>query len=276
MSIVAISETTGSLGIEVGRRLSERLGYRFADRDILAKAAEQFGAAPGDLRHGTEEKPTFWERLTDSQHRYRAYLDSIILEMASGDDVVLAGLAPPIVLRPVPHVLRVRISAPERVRADRVEQRQGLTREAALDHVRHTDHERATRMKFLYRVNVDDHMLYDMVLNTERMTADEGARILQEAVAEQRFRTTPVWRRQLTDLSIVSRARASFMASPLIDPERVSVSASGGGCATVTGTVDTDEERALVQETVERMPGVSRVVNEIVVTPPITRTPAAY
>jgi cytidylate kinase len=273
MSIVAISETTGSLGNEIGRRLSERLGYRFADREIIAKAAEQFGVS--DLRHGTEEKPTFWERLTDSQHRYRAYLDSIILEMASGDDVVLAGLAAAIVLRPVPHVLRVRISAPERLRAERVEQLQGLTREAALDHVRHTDHERATRMKFLYRVNVDDHMLYDMVLNTERMTADEGARIVGETLAEERFRVAPAWRRQLVDLSIVARAQAAFMASPVIDPERVAVSARGG-CASLSGTVDTDEERSLVQVTVEKIPGVTRVLNDIVVTPPIKRAPTAY
>jgi CMP/dCMP kinase len=275
MSIVAISETTGSLGNEIGRRLSERLGCRFADREIIAKAAEQFGAAVSDLRHGTEGKPTFWERLTDSQHRYRAYVDSVILELASGDEIVLAGLAAAIVLRPVPHVLRARVNAPERVRAERVEQQQGLTREAALDHVRHTDHERATRMKFLYRVNVDDPMLYDIALNTERMTADEGARIIQETLSEQRFHITPAWRRQLLDLSIVARARATFIASPVFDPQRVTVSARDG-CASLTGTVDTDEERALVEGTVGRIPGVSRVINEIVVTPPITRTPAAY
>ena len=115
----------------------------------------QFGAELSDLRHGTEEKPSFWERLTDSQHRYRAYVDSIILEMASGDDVVLTGMAAAIVLRPVPHALRVRTNASERIRAERVEQHQGLTREAALDHVRQSDHERASRVRFLYRVNVD-------------------------------------------------------------------------------------------------------------------------
>jgi cytidylate kinase len=275
MSIVAISETTGSLGNEIGRRVAERLGYRFADREIIAKAAEQFGAEVSALRHGTEGKPGFWERLTDSQHRYRAYVDSIILEMASGDDVVLTGMAAAIVLRQVPHALRVRTNASERIRAERVEQQQGLTREAALDHVRHSDHERASRVKFLYRVNVDDHLLYDIVLNTERLTADEGARILQETLKEQRFQTAPAARQQLVDVSIVTRAKATFMASPIIDPQRVAVSASGG-CASLTGTVDTDEELKLVQDTVERIPGVSRIVNDIVVTPPIKRAPTAY
>ncbi len=72
MSIVAISETAGSLGNEIGRRLAERLGYRFADREIIAKASEGVGENVTDLRHGVEEKPTLWERFTDTQHRYKA------------------------------------------------------------------------------------------------------------------------------------------------------------------------------------------------------------
>ena len=275
MSIVAISETAGSLGNEIGRRLAERLGYRFADREIIAKASERFGENVTDLRHAAEEKPTLWERLTDTQQRYKLFVEAMILEMAGGDNVVLAGLASAIVLRPISHALRVRANAPERIRADRVQQQQGLTREAALDHVRHADHERASRVKFLYRVNVDDHLLYDIVLNTERMTADEGARIVQETVKEQRFQTTPAWRQQLIDISIVTRAKATFMTSPVFDPQRVAVSASGG-CASLSGTVDTDEESRLVQDMVEKIPGVSRVVNGIVVTPPIKRAPTAY
>jgi osmotically-inducible protein OsmY len=130
-------------------------------------------------------------------------------------------------------------------------------------------------MKFLYRINVDDYLLYDIVLNTERMTADEGARVIQETLKEQRFQTTPAWRRQLVDISIVTRAKATFMTSPVFDPQRVAVSATGG-CASLSGTVDTDEESLLVQATVEKIPGVTRVVNGIVVTPPIRRAPAAY
>jgi Cytidylate kinase-like family len=50
MSIVAISETAGSMGIEIGRKLAESLGWEFADREILSKASEQFGENVTDLR----------------------------------------------------------------------------------------------------------------------------------------------------------------------------------------------------------------------------------
>ena len=55
MSIVAISETAGSLGIEIGRKLAEELGWEFADREIIAKASQQFGEDVMDLRHSIEE-----------------------------------------------------------------------------------------------------------------------------------------------------------------------------------------------------------------------------
>ena len=271
MSIVAISETAGSLGNEIGRRLAERLGYRFADREIIAKASERFGENVTDLRHAAEEKPTLWERLTDTRHRYKLFVEAIILEMAGGDNVVLAGLASAIVLRPVSHALRVRTNAPERIRADRVEQQQGLTREAALDHVRQTDHERAARVKFLYNVSVDDPFLYDIVVNTERLTADEGARILQEAVQQPRFQTSADSQRQIIDLGIVAGAKAAFRASPMIDPREVFVSANGG-YVSLSGAVDGEEGRQRAQDMVEKIPGVTGVLNEIIASPRTRRT----
>lgn len=263
MSIVAISETAGSLGNEIGRRLAERLRYRFADREIIAKAAERFGGNIHDLRHAAEEKPTLRERWTEPRGRYQAYIEAVILELATGDDVVLAGLASTIVLRPVAHALRVRIDAPEAVRVERVEQHHGLTREAALYHVRQSDQERRARVKFLYHVAVDDPLLYDLVLNTERLPADEGARLVQEALLGPRLRTAAASRRELVDLGLAAGAKAAFMANPVIGARRLSVSARGGHVH-LSGSVEAEDERKLAQSIVEGMPGVAGVRNEIV------------
>lgn len=267
MSIVAISETVGSLGNEIGRRLAEHLHYRFADREIIAHAAERFGENMSDLRHAAEEKPTLWERwTTDTQSRYKAYIEAVILEMATGDGVVLAGLASTIVLRPVSHALRVRTNAPERVRVERVERQHGLTREAALYHVRQSDHERAARVKFLYQVNVDDPGLYDVALNTERLMADEGAHLVEEALRERRFQTSEKSQRELADLGIAAGAKAAFLANPTIGLRRVLVSATDG-CVCLSGIVEAEAERKLAREIVEQMPGVTGVLNEIVAVP---------
>jgi cytidylate kinase len=264
MSIVATSETAGSLGNEIGRRLAESLGWGFADREIIAKAAERFGADLADVRHSVEERPSFWERLTDSHRRFKAFVEASVFDMAAADNVVLAGLASTLALRDVRHALRVRTTAPERDRAARIHDQEGLTSEAALEVVRQTDRERAARVKFLYHVDVDDPLLYDVVLNTERVTVDEGARYLREIIRGERFRPTEGSRAGLVDLSLVAQARALFMADPGLSKHQLFVSATGGQVS-LSGSVRTEEERRTAESRVASLPGVRNVLNEIIV-----------
>jgi cytidylate kinase len=264
MSIVAISETAGSMGIEIGRKLAENLGWEFADREILSKASEQFGEDVTELRHSVEEKPTLWERFSDTQYRYKAYVEAIMLEMAARDNVVLAGRSSTIVLRPVPHVVRVRTSAPERTRAQRLENEMGLTNEAALNFVRHSDRERAARVKFLYQLDVDDSLLYDLVLNTERLTVEKGAALIHETLRDERFQSIEPGRREVVDLSLAALARAALMAHPQVEAHSLTVTCKDGHVS-LTGGVREDEQRTVAADVVGRIPGVVSVVNEIVV-----------
>lgn len=265
MSIVAISETAGSLGNEIGRRLAESLGWGFADREIIAKAAERFGADLAEVRHSAEEKPSLRERFGDGHRRLKAFVEASIFDMATSDNVVLAGLSSTLVLRDVHHALRVRTNAPERDRAGRIQQLQGLTAEAALDVVRQTDRERAARVKFLYHVDVDDALLYDLVLNTERVTVEEGVRYLREVLSEERFQPTEVSRAGLVDLNVVAQARALFMADPALSGRDLFVSASRGAVS-LSGSVMMPEERRMAEGLAAGIAGVRSVLNDIVVT----------
>ena len=264
MSIVAISETAGSLGNEIGRRLAESLGWAFADREIIAKTAERFGADLGEVRHGAEEKPSLWERFTNSHRRFKTFVEASILDMATNDNIVLAGLASTLALRDVRHALRVRTNAPERDRARRIQEQQGLTPEAALDVVRHTDRERASRVKFFYDVDVDDPLLYDVVLNTERMTVEEGARCLHEMLREERFQPTEASKAGLVDLAVVAQARALFMADPALS-ERLLLVSARSGAVSLSGSVMLQEERRKAEVLVAGIAGVRSVRNDIIV-----------
>ena len=264
MSIVVISDTLGSLGTEIGRRVAEARGYEFADREIIEKAAERFHEGIAELTHVTEEKPTLWERFTDTRHRYMTYVEAIIYEMAARDDGVLVGRASAILLRGVAHALRVRISAPEDVRAERIQHEQGLTPDAALDWVRQSDRERASRVRFLYHVDWDDPLLYDLVLNSARLSAPSGARLVDAALDEERFRTTEASRGRLLDLGLTAQARAALLANPTTRPYQFLVSCKDGAVS-LSGAVRSEEERKVAEEVVGRIPGVAGVRGEIAV-----------
>jgi len=263
MSIVAMSETVGSGGTEIGRALARALGWEFADRDIITKAAESFGEGVMDLRHAIEEKPTLWDRFRQSQRRYMAYVETIVLEMAARDNVVLVGRASTVILADVPHVLRVRVIAPEPTRAQRIEREQGLTPEAALEHVREADRDLAARVRFLYHVDWEDPLLYDLVLNTERLGVPRAVALLREELTDERLWTHYPARRALRDRSLLARARAVLQSNPTTRPCIIEVAVSEGAVV-LTGRVQTSIESQAAETAIAAIPGVVGVRNELV------------
>lgn len=271
MSTVAISQTVGSLGDEIGRELARALGYAFADREIIAAATERFGEPTLDLVHVTEEQPTLLERFRRSERHYVTAVEAVLLDMAARDTVVLCGRGAAFVLGGIPHVLRARVDAPERVRAQRVHQRDGLTFEAALNLVQRTDRERAARIRFLYDVDWNHPLHYHIMLNTDQIAVDTGVRILRAALDAPRFTATIESRQKLTDQSIVAQAKAGLFAQPVTRPLAVVVTSARGNVI-LSGIVDREDQRQAVYDIVRAIPGVAGVLNEIVARP---RVPVA-
>jgi cytidylate kinase len=266
MSIVGISGTLGSSGDEIGRELARTLSCEFADQAIIVGAAERFGEDVRKLERFTEQKPGLLERFTDTRDRYRIYVEAVIWELAARDKVVLSGRGSAFVLRPVRHVLRVRITAPEALRITRVQQRQGLTPDAATQAVRQNDRERAGRVKSLYQMDWDDPLVYDLVINTEGLAVLEGVQIIQQALRGERFQPPADARREIQDLSVAAGAKAALLADPRTRGLWLSPPPScRNGQLSLAGVVDGAELRRVVEEIVAKVPGVTEVVNEIVV-----------
>jgi cytidylate kinase len=272
VSIVAVSQTLGSLGDEIGRELARTMGYQFADREIILEAAERFGEGVPALQHATEEKPSLWERFAGKRDPYLAYVDAVVWEIAARGRAVIVGRGAPFSLASVRHALRVRVTAPGDLRTKRVENQQGLTHEAAPGVVRQSDRDRAARIKFLYEVDWDDPMLYDLVLNTERVAVSDAVRILQEALRGDRYQPTADSLGDVKDRSITARAKAALLAHPSTRDLQLTPICRNGQLA-ISGRVERQELRQVAEEVVGGIPGVTGVLNEIVVLPPRVISP---
>ncbi len=266
MSILAISGTLGSSGDEIGREVARTLSCEFADQSIIVGAADRFGEDVRELERFTEQKPALWERFTDTRERYRTYVEAVIWELAARDDVVLSGRGSAFVLRPVRHVLRVRITAPEPLRVTRVRERQGLGPDAAAQAVRQNDRERAARVKSLYQMDWDDPLVYDLVINTQGLVPSDGARVIQQALRAERFQPAADARRDVRDVSVAAGAKAALLADSRTRGLWLSPPpACTNGRLALAGIVDRAELRRVAEEVVAKLPGVTEVVNEIVV-----------
>jgi cytidylate kinase len=258
MSVVAISENLGSLGIEIGHALAASLGYQFAERDIISKAADRFGADVARLSHAVEERPTLVDRLSTAQRRFAQYVEATVQELAARDDIVLVGLASTIILGGMPHTLRVRVTAPEGRRAERVAQGEGLDSTAALDRVRQSDRERGGRVWFLYHVDLENPLLYDLVINTERLEAEEGARLVQQGLQQPCFRSTEASRLTMRNLSLVAQARGVLVADPVTCGRSISVDCADG-VVSLGGRVEEWPVRRAAEQALGKVPGIREV-----------------
>jgi cytidylate kinase len=264
MSIVAISDTLGSRGDAMGRELARQLRWEFADRVSIAKAAEQFGEAVGELHDVIEARPTLWERFTDSKRRYLLYVEATVFEMAARDNVVVVGHGAAIMLRSLRHALRVRVSAPERIRVARVRETHALDEAAAQDAVRDSDRERAARMRYLYHVDMDDAFLYDLTINSERVDVEDGVRLMAEALTLQQVHTTEAAWADAADLAAAALARARLAADPRTRSQRLTV-ATAASTLTLRGYADSESHRRAALEIVRGVPGVIDTVDETVI-----------
>ena len=120
---------------------------------------------------------------TAAVESYNRAVRDVMEELAAGDNVVIVGRAGQVILRGRPGVLHVRIVAPEQVRAARVARRQGVSLGAALAQVQASDRNRRDYLKRFHHCRWDDPDLYDLIINTARITVAAAADIICAAVA---------------------------------------------------------------------------------------------
>src|SRR5215468_6149690 len=195
MAIVTISHEMGAGGPEIGQLLAERLGYRYVDHDLISDAAHRYGLLEDKLSHLDESKPSLFERFDAETRRYITVIQTALFEFAEQDRVVLMGRGGQWLLRGISHHLRVRVMAPFEVRVKGLaaklagSMREKTNPRTAMDMIRRDDTERAGRMRYLYEVDLADPALYDLVINTEKLTIPAAVELIACVVCRPELQT---------------------------------------------------------------------------------------
>jgi cytidylate kinase len=211
MAIIVLSHQLGAGGPEIGLALSQRLGYRYVDQELLQDAGRRYGLAEEKLSHLDDSKPSFFERFDTETRHHITVLQTTLLELAELDNAVLMRGGGQWLLRGVPHVLRVRLIAPFEHRVKQWIKRQAeTTREtynqrAAASLVRSDDNEKAGRMRYLYEVELSDPMLYEMTVNTEMLRCDAVVQMIEGLTRRPEMATTEAGRQTIASRALASR-----------------------------------------------------------------------
>jgi cytidylate kinase len=270
MAIIVISHEMGAGGTEIGQLLAQRLAYKYVDQELISDAAHRYGLLEEKLSHLDESKPSLFERFDAETRRYITVIQTALYEFAEHDNVVLMGRGGQWLLRGIPHVLRVRVMAPFELRVKRLAKKlagqigEQTNQRRIVDMIRRDDTEKVGRMRYLYEVDVRDAALYDVVINTDKVTT-EGAADLIAALAHRPELATPEAAGQIVnDRALASRVQVALATHPETRKYRTTVEAKCG-VVTLEGTAALEE----AVEVARGVEGVRDVKTQQVEIPPI-------
>jgi cytidylate kinase len=211
-SVVCISTPDGAGGEEVGRAVAERLDLRLVDEEIIRRAAREAGvdshvvakveqrtslakrllqeiiagSAASAPALGSTPPPDFSDALHESDD-FRGLIRTAVEEVATEGDCVIVAHAASVALSEQAGVLRVLVTASLATRSGRVATANGIDERAATKLVKRSDAARADYLKRFYRLRAEPPTLYDLVLNTDRLSSEQAASLVVQAAADAGF-----------------------------------------------------------------------------------------
>ena len=270
MPILTMSHEIGAGGPEIAQKVAERLGSHYVDQELISEAALRYGLQEEKLSNLDESKPSLFERFDAETRRYITVLQTALYEFAEKDRVVLMGRAGQWLLRGIPHVLRVRVMAPFDLRVKRLAKKlsgqmgEQTNPRTVHDMARRDDMEKAGRMRYLYEVDVKDPALYDLVINTEKLSIDASVELIAGMLQRPELATTPAGQQLIADRALASRVQVALATHPETRKYRITVEAKTG-VVTLEGTAAMDEAVDVARE----VTGVRDVKTQQVDIPPI-------
>jgi cytidylate kinase len=263
MPVIALTQEMGSLAKDVALRLAEAAGLAVMRNEVVENVAGKMQVPASLIRRLREGKAGLVERFATDKQQLAVYTAEEVFAQAERGNVVLRGWGATCLLRPVQHVVRVRVTRPLPLRVDWLMEHLGTDdRASAETEVRRSDAAHAARMNAQFGVTWGDPLLYDLVLNTERVSVESCVEQIRALAARPEFLETPASRETLSGLALSARVRAALKANPSTGDVDVHVEASSGRVA-LSGIVVNEQEKSEAARVASTVAGVGKVDNQL-------------
>lgn len=263
MPVIAMTQEMGSLAKDVAMQLAETAGLAVMRHEVLDHVAGRMHVPGSLISRLREGKAGLVERLTTDQQRVAIYTAQEVFALASRGDVVLRGWGATCLLRPVRHVLRVRVT---RSFNKRVEWLMGHLETDdvtfAEAEVRRSDDAHSLRMHDQFGVTWGDPVLYDLTLNTDRLSVESCVAQIQHMTGRPEFQETSASRAMLADLALNARIRAALKDYDSTRGVNIQIE-SQSGRVVLSGIVLNTHESTEATRVAATVPGIETIDNQL-------------
>lgn len=264
MPLIAMNREIGSLGRDVATGLEQALGMKIRHHEIIDHLANRARLRKSHVISFLEGTQGLLERLTTDQVSLRILTADEILSIAeSGEPVILRGWGATALLKDVPHVVRVCVSASRRTRIRRMMERLDTDDQAGIERIVELNDEAARAvMRRHFHIDTRDINEYDMGFNTDRVSVPQCVDEIVKLVKSDQFAETEESLRRLRDAATAQHVRAALRTHAATSHCKVRVTADAGR-VTLEGTVDRIEQSESCSEIAKRIKGVKLLENRL-------------
>lgn len=264
MPVIALTQGMGSLAMDVAEQLARDLNITTLQHEVGERVASKMHVSKSLINRLREGKAGTLERLRADQDRLAVYTAEEVIETAARGNVVLRGWGATVLLRPVSHVVCVRIARPFAKRVQWLMDHLEIDEpEVAEAEIRRSDHAHASRMHELYGVTWGDPLLFDLVLNTDRVSVASCVEQIRTLAARPEFAETEESRALLQGLALQARIRSALKANDDTHDVGITIDTGAGGQVTLRGIVLDASERGAAERVAAAVADVTSVDNQL-------------
>jgi len=193
---ITISHQTGAGAREVAGRLADILketdpnGFQtwtVLDRQVVERALEEHHLPLQLAKKMPEDRRSYVDDVLDDLFGLRPpswvlvpQVAETMQHLAETGHVILIGRGATIVTAQLPNVFHVRLVASLPTRISRIQASHSLTAEQAMRLVTREDRGRQRYVRANFQVRLDDDLLYHIVVNTDRFSFEDAARLIAQ------------------------------------------------------------------------------------------------
>ena len=263
MPVIAMTQEMGSLSKDVAMELAASMNLAVMRHEVVDHVAGKMHVSTSLINRLREGKAGIIERVTTDAERVALYSAEEMFELANKGNVVLRGWGATCLLRPVQHVVCVRIT---RSFGKRVEwlmnNLETDDREFAENEIRRSDHAHASRMHQQFGVTWGDPVLYDLVLNTDRLSVHSCVEQIRQLTTRPEFQESEESRKFLANMTLAARVRAALKTHEPTQEVNITIEARNGRLL-LSGIVLNPAEKNEVEKVTAQVAGVSGVDSKL-------------
>ncbi len=263
MPVIAMTQEMGSLAKDVALELASTMNLSVLRHEVVEHVAGKMHVPSSLINRLREGKAGLIERVTTDKERVALFSAEEVFELANQGNVVIRGWGATCLLRPVPHILCVRITRSFHKRVEwLMHHLETDDREFAESEIRRSDSAHASRMHQQFGVTWGDPVLYDLVLNTDRLSVPTCVEQIRLLSLRPEFQESEESRKLLTNLTLTARVRAALKTHQTTQNVNITIE-SRNGKLTLSGIVLNPDERSETEKVAAQVAGVTSVENKL-------------